>query len=196
MSLTKELSALFSTFAVEDLSQVLNDHACVAIILRGDSFKNLEIGLIQRAHRPDDRWSGQIAFPGGRKEPQDQSDIATAQRETLEEIGLQLSLEELVGRINDIQARKAGHLLEFYIRPVVFYINREPTLNLQASEVADFFWISVSTLLDPNSQITYQLQHELRAVELPGISLGREVPLWGLTYMMIQDLLMRLKKII
>lgn len=196
MSLTKELSNLLSTFEVQDLSQVLSDHACVAIILRGESFKNLEIGLIQRAHRPNDRWSGQIAFPGGRKEPQDLNDIATAQRETFEEVGIRLSLEELAGRINDIQARKAGHPLEFYIRPVVFYIQRDPEVLLQSSEVADFFWIPVSTLLDPNSQITHLLEHELEVVELPGISLGREVPLWGLTYMMIQDLLIRLKKII
>lgn len=196
MSLAKELSALLSSYATQDLSQTLKDHACVAIILRGTSIENLEVGFIQRAIQPNDRWSGQIAFPGGRREPQDINDIATAQRETLEEIGLQLSLQELVGKIDDIQGRKAGHLLEFYIRPIVFFIDREVTFTLQSTEVADFFWTPLSVLSNPTSQITYKLQRELVAVELPGISLGRETPLWGLTYMMIQDLLGRLKKII
>lgn len=192
MSFTKSIAEILSSQATQDLSKELSDHACVAIILRGDSFENLEIAFIQRAIQPNDKWSGQIAFPGGRREAEDINDIATAQRETLEEVGFQLTLQELVGRIDDIQGRKAGVLLPFYIRPIVFHIDHEPLVHLQPTEVADFFWISLTTLLDPNSQITYKLQRELVAVELPGISLGREIPLWGLTYMMIQDLLRRL----
>jgi hypothetical protein len=67
-------------------------------------------------------------------------------------------------------------------------------VTLQFTEVADFFWVPLATLTNPTSQITYKLQRELVAVELPGISLGREIPLWGLTYMMCQDLLKRLKQ--
>lgn len=193
MSFRNDLLEIFKAQPTLDLSKDLNDHACVAIILRGRSLETLEVGFIQRAIQVNDKWSGQIAFPGGRQEKQDINDIATAQRETMEEVGIQLGLEELVGKIDDIQGRKAGHLLEFYIRPVVFYIERDPQVTLQPTEVADFFWIPLTTLLNPNSQITYKLQRELVAIELPGISLGREVPLWGLTFMMVQDLLKRLK---
>lgn len=192
MSLTHHLPTIFKSHTTLDLSKDLTDHACVAIILRGEDIEKLEVAFIQRAIQPHDKWSGQIAFPGGRREPQDINDIDTAVRETFEEVGVQLSLQNWIGRIDDIQGRKAGHLLDFYIRPIVFYIEHDPIINLQPSEVADFFWIPLATLLDPNSQMTYKLQQELVAVELPGISLGREIPLWGLTYMMVQDLLRRL----
>lgn len=189
-----DFSQLLQSQQTQDLSGDLHDHACVAIILRGKSFESLEVGFIQRAIQPNDKWSGQIAFPGGRREPQDTDDISVAQRETWEEIGVQLLRDEFIGRIDDIQGRKAGLLLPFYIRPIVFHIEREFVLNLQPSEVSDFFWVPLATLLNPQSQITYKLQRELIAVELPGINLDRDVPLWGLTYMMIQDLLKRLQK--
>ena len=47
---------------------------------------------------PGDPWSGQIAFPGGRHEPQDASLLDTATRETREELGLDLSLDARAAR--------------------------------------------------------------------------------------------------
>lgn len=192
MNFTQNLAQKFQALHTQDLSLTLHDHACVAIILRGGSLESLEVGFIQRAIQPQDKWSGQIAFPGGRRELQDVNDVATAQRETWEEIGVQLTQDEWIGKIDDIQGRKAGQLLPFYIRPIVFHIERDVVLHLQLSEVSDFFWVPLQTLLNPQSQITYKLQRDLIAVELPGIALGRDVPLWGLTYMMIQDLIKRL----
>ena len=59
--------------------------ASVAIVLREN-----EILLIKRAHNPRDRWSGHIGFPGGKSKP-DEDRKTTAERETLEEIGIDLS---------------------------------------------------------------------------------------------------------
>ena len=65
------------------------DRAAVAMIFR-EVEDEPEILLIRRADREGDPWSGHIAFPGGRVDPTDISTQATAERETLEEIGLDL----------------------------------------------------------------------------------------------------------
>jgi 8-oxo-dGTP pyrophosphatase MutT (NUDIX family) len=49
----------------------------------------MEILFLKRATNPTDRWSGDVAFPGGRQQ-QGETDKETAMRETLEEIGLDL----------------------------------------------------------------------------------------------------------
>ena len=64
--------------------------AAVAAILR-ESEGKLELLLIRRSSRASDPWSGQMALPGGRRDPSDPSLRQTAIRETLEEVGLDLA---------------------------------------------------------------------------------------------------------
>jgi len=77
--------------------------AAVALIIRlNPETAEPEIFFIQRAHYETGPWSGQIAFPGGREEPGDESLVDTAVRETGEETGVELRrdlypLEEIVG---------------------------------------------------------------------------------------------------
>ena len=59
-------------------------------VRRGDP----ELLFIRRASRVGDRWTGHVAFPGGKMESVDQDDRATSMRETLEEIGLDLSAKD------------------------------------------------------------------------------------------------------
>mgnify|MGYP006257044515 CR=1 FL=1 len=189
----QEIATSLSRTIPHDLSKQLNHYACVAIILRGP-MDNLEVGLIQRANDPNDRWAGHIAFPGGKKEESDFSDLATALRETFEEVGIDLLPEELVGRLDDIQARKQGTLLEFFIRPFVFFTERDFEIKLDQSEVAEFFWFSLNDLRSAEKQTTYNLHRDSVRINLPAIDVGKELPLWGLTYMMTQNLLQLLSE--
>lgn len=50
-----------------------------------------ELLYIKRTARVGDRWSAHVAFPGGRQEPEDESTLYTAMRETFEEVGLDLA---------------------------------------------------------------------------------------------------------
>ncbi|WP_374001272.1 CoA pyrophosphatase [Bdellovibrio bacteriovorus] len=176
-----------------DLAPQMDPHACVALILRGQSEENLELGFIQRAIRPEDRWSGQLAFPGGKREAFDVTDLDAAFRETMEEIGVHLKSQELLGRLDDVQARKAGTLLDFYIRPFVFYTEQSFNVTLDANEVADYFWVPLKHIQDPQRQTIYKVQRENMSIELPAVYLDREPPLWGLSYMMTLNLFTRLQ---
>ena len=68
----------------------------VALVLAPGSM-GLEALFIRRAERADDPWSGHIALPGGRREPGDADRLATAVRETREEVGVTLPASALLG---------------------------------------------------------------------------------------------------
>lgn len=190
------LSPLLENPSPVDLHMRLTRHACVAVILKGQTLDDMQIAFIQRAFNPEDRWSGQIAFPGGKREEVDETDLAVAIRETREEVGIELQSFELLGRLDDIQARKAGTLLDFYIRPFVFHIKRDFGVMLDAAEVADFFWVPLKHIQDPQRQTQYEVRREVGVAQLPAVYLDREPPLWGLTYMMVLNLLERFRGII
>ena len=93
--------------------------AAVAAILVGSGTTSPDILLIKRAQRDNDPWSGQMAFPGGRRDSNDANLINTACRETLEETGIVLRGQDVVGELDDIRPLGPG-LPRIIVRPLVF----------------------------------------------------------------------------
>jgi len=90
--------------------------AAVATILRRTN-ELTEALFILRATKEGDPWSGQMAFPGGHYEAHDLSLRRTAERETFEEIGLDLdSSARYLGKIADVQANPRGRDLIWLCR--------------------------------------------------------------------------------
>src|SRR5829696_5060960 len=76
--------------------------AAVALVLREGS-EGPELLVIKRSEAEHDHWSGHLALPGGRVEAEDESLLATAVRETREEVGLDLNAGgEAVARLGTI----------------------------------------------------------------------------------------------
>ena len=98
--------------------------AAVAVLLH-DGTEGLEALFIHRAERAGDTWSGQIAFPGGRREPSDSDLRVTAIRETHEEIGVDLASAEPLGVLDDMYPRTPV-LPPVVVRPFVFGLLNDP----------------------------------------------------------------------
>ncbi len=90
--------------------------------------------------------AGQISFPGGRSEPSDSGPVATALRETSEEVGLDSSYIETTGYL-DIYETVTG----FAVTPVVGFVRPGFQLELDAFEVAETFEAPLDFFLNPDS---------------------------------------------
>jgi 8-oxo-dGTP pyrophosphatase MutT (NUDIX family) len=118
--------------------------AAVSLILR-EAQGSAQALIIKRAERPGDHWSGHLALPGGRAQVEDRDLIATAARETYEEVGIDL-LEggEFIGQLEILTPTNA-RLPRLEITPFVAVAPPEFTMKLNG-EVARAFWISVDDL--------------------------------------------------
>lgn len=164
-------------------------HAAVATILRErDPELGAEVLLIRRAERASDPWSGHMAFPGGQRDAADPDLLATALRETREEIGLDLAHDgQLLGRLDDIDAMARGRRVGMAITPFVFELQSDPPLRLEAGEVADAVWTPLRPLFRGEARTTYPYVFGGGRLELPGHRVGERV-VWGLTYQMLEAL--------
>jgi 8-oxo-dGTP pyrophosphatase MutT (NUDIX family) len=161
--------------------------AAVATVLRPTPTGSSEVLLIRRSQDPRDPWSGHMAFPGGRADPADEDLLATARRETAEEVGLHLAQEdvELLGRLDDVQAMAKGRFAPLIITPYVFRLRSAQTLHPNPAEVEEALWADLAPMLRGESATTKRYEFEGRNYELPGYEVGNAV-VWGLTFHMLQ----------
>ena len=131
--------------------------AAVALILL-EGPQGLETLLIRRAERADDPWSGQVALPGGRRDPADADLLGTAIREAHEETGVDLSTAERLGVLDDLYPR-ISTLPPVVVRP---------------------FWLPLASLT--RRGVRRDLTLAVRGVErtLPAYVIDETV-IWGMT---------------
>ena len=130
----------------------------------------LQVAVIERVERRGDRWSGQMALPGGRRDPTDPDLATTAVRETREEVGL--SLGAPLARLDDHRGRSRPGIVASY----VFEVEVPSELRPDPAEVAEAWWLPLADLFDPARAVSLRT-HGLR---MPGIEHRGRV-IWGLT---------------
>jgi len=160
--------------------------AAIALILL-ELEGTLELLLIERATREGDPWSGHMALPGGHRDATDSDLGATAERETLEEVGLDLRLHgERVGRLTDTTPVRGVPLA---VRPYVYLLVERPTLFL-SSEVRKALWVPVAPLISGARHTTHTLVRGDQRFEFPAWDIdGHRV--WGLTYRVLDEFFRR-----
>jgi len=160
--------------------------AVALVLLDRSSSQGLEILLIRRAERAGDPWSGQIAFPGGRYEPQDADLLATAVRETREETGVDLTNRERLGSLDDLYPRTPT-LPPVIVRPFVFALGARPAL-VPSDEVQRAFWLPLERLGEPG--VRREITLTLRGVErtFPAYLVDDEL-IWGMTERILTPLI-------
>ncbi len=129
---------------------------------------------------------GQVAFAGGRADPEDAGPIETALREAWEEIGLPPELVSVIGC-----DRPYHTITGFLIVPVVGIVPPDLPLAAREFEVADIFEVPLAHVLDPTNQV--RREAELRGVRREFYEiLWEDRRIWGATAAMIVNLSRRL----
>jgi 8-oxo-dGTP pyrophosphatase MutT (NUDIX family) len=163
--------------------------AAVAAVLR-PSADGAEVLLIRRAEHERDPWSGHMALPGGHRKEGDLDLVATALRETHEEVGFALDREaEWIGwleRVRPFSSPTAG----FEIVPLVFVLARDVELRLNPREVKAVVWAKIDHLLSPAAQTSFAYPAAAGGERplFPAFDVDGHV-VWGLTYRILKNLL-------
>ena len=166
--------------------------AAVALILaRIDS--GYRMLFIERATHPGDPWSGNIGFPGGKVEKEDADTRHAAERETMEELGIDLAKAEYLGRISDHDGAHLPVLLSCFVYGIV-----EEQIEFTISEeVKDVFWLTIEELTDSDSLGVHEFTFAGDRFESPCVRLPYDDKpvLWGLTYRLVTEFLEKTGKL-
>lgn len=163
--------------------------AAVALIL-GEIGGRAQMLVIKRAEDPRDHWSGHLALPGGRRDPDDVDLIDTAVREVCEEVGIVLSRERsMIGCLNPL-APNNPRLPPIVITPFVALAPEDLMLNLSA-EVDAAFWISPFDLRSAGRSASVTYEFDGRKYKWPAYATERG-PIWGITERILTDFLQHL----
>lgn len=130
--------------------------------------------------------ASQISFPGGRVEPGDESPVATALRETEEEVGLPRQQVEVVGFLPEYRTGTG-----FSVTPVVAFVEPPVVVSLDPFEVAEVFEVPLAFLLNPDNHQRHAMHYRGRDRRFYAMPYGERF-IWGATAGMIRSLYERL----
>ena len=157
--------------------------AAVAIILAGPPMAP-SICFIRRVERPGDRWSGDVAFPGGWAQDDDGSLKGTAMRETAEEVGVDLRTARHLGCLPPEPIGSSARDMGLIAVSVFDAGQRTLPLVPEERELASAFWVPTAHLLD-KVNVT---RVDWAGNGMPGIAFEGHV-IWGLTYRLLKTFL-------
>lgn len=157
--------------------------AAVATVLRQGA-SGTEALFIKRAAKDGDPWSGDMAFPGGHRESHDRDLRHTAERETLEEIGLDLDVHaRFIGRLDQVRANPR---IEMVVSPFL-YVLETPNPDLTFNhEVANVHWGDLAAMHSGSNLTSRVFPSFDKHRSFPGYGVDGEI-VWGLTYRMLQS---------
>jgi 8-oxo-dGTP pyrophosphatase MutT (NUDIX family) len=148
--------------------------------------QGLHVLLTRRTDHLRDH-AGQVSFPGGRSEPEDQGPAGTALREAEEEVGLAPRHVQVIGTMPTYST-----VTSFVVTPVVALIHPPFELKLDGFEVAEAFEVPLAFLMNPANHQRHRFVFdggEREFLSMPWRSAeGREYFIWGATASMLRNL--------
>lgn len=184
----QEIRARLADYRPERIEEDTVARAAVAIVLC-EAPAGVELLLIQRATRDDDPWSGHMAFPGGRRAPSDRDAIATAMRETHEEVGVDLAaFGAPIGHLDELRAIARHRPLDLVISPIVFALDVPVPVTVAPREVQSAIWVPLAHFVSAAARTTYLRSLDGIESEFPAFRYDRYT-IWGLTHRILEGFL-------
>lgn len=125
---------------------------------------------------------GEVAFPGGRRDPEDADLMQTALREAEEEVGLPPGLVEMIGPLSPLVSRH-GIKVTPYVGVIPDYVE----YKANDAEIAAVFQVPLSFFLEDRREVTHRIDYLGRSWYVPCYRYG-EFKIWGLTAIMVVEL--------
>ncbi|MEE9208099.1 MAG: CoA pyrophosphatase [Gemmatimonadota bacterium] len=159
--------------------------AAITLILRPTNSATLETLFVRRADVDGDPWSGHMALPGGREDPDDADLLETARRETLEETGVRLEREDYLGRLDEVPP-VTRRLPSISVTPFVAWAAADTSVRIN-HELSGHVWIPVRGLVDPGNRGSYDRPSH-PGETYPTIEYAGHT-IWGLTFRVVAQFL-------
>lgn len=151
----------------------------ITLLERGD---DLSVVFTQRTSHLH-AHAGQVSFPGGGREPQDESAVQTALREAQEEIGLDPGTVRVLGELDEYITRTG-----FRVRPIVGYVAEVPAWRPDSFEVEEIFEVPLAYICTPGHLCRQQIEREGRVREFY-VCNWEKFHIWGATAGMLRNFL-------
>ena len=163
---------------LKQTSEKLDANAAVAVLLRATD-QGFQVLFVKRSEKFGDPWSGQTAFPGGKRSPEDRNLKETVIRETLEETSVNL-LEgcRFLGAMEPVRSTQKP---ELQILPFVVLLEKEQAIKLN-EELTEYFWTPLKELAKHKGTAKFSFR------EYPAYIIENHI-IWGLTYKIMNNLL-------
>jgi 8-oxo-dGTP pyrophosphatase MutT (NUDIX family) len=158
--------------------------AAVACVLDDDP-NGPRVLLMKRVERVGDPWSGHISLPGGGYQADDGEDLlATAIRETREELGIELEGARMLGNLPPLHPLTSGPK-GIEVTPFVFHTTHalEPVCGPEALAA---FWLPLD--LAASGALDSQFEYAPTSMKFPAWTYEGHV-IWGLTWRILGDLI-------
>lgn len=140
--------------------------------------------LLKRVHNDRDPWSGHYAFPGGRRENEDDTIFETCIREVCEETGIALEPGDL-HRVCEPTPAGRNVQAPILVQPYVFSLSRCPSVTLEEKEIDSHAWLSVKSFTRLENHRIIEVRPGMHRPVFP----MKEYYIWGFTYGLLCRLL-------
>lgn len=157
------------------------DPSSVLVLLFPNDDKKWELVLTLRSGNIN--HGGQISFPGGRAES-GEAPPQTALREAREEIGIEPEAVTVIGQLSELYVAYSNNR----VTPVVGFQERRPAFHINPDEVEEVFAVELDSLLRKKNLTVEDWNLRSHTYRVPYWDV-HEVPLWGATAMMLNELL-------
>jgi 8-oxo-dGTP diphosphatase len=168
---------------LKSISNEQGANAVVALLLKSKR-DDYDVLFVKRIENPSDPWSGQMALPGGKREPKDKDLKDTVMRETMEETGINLDECRFLGVLTAISSEPKP---EIKILPVIVLLEDEPKLKLNKEELESFIWVPFEEIVQSKGAVEFSFG------KVPAYIFADAI-VWGVTYRIISKFIQAVEK--